>query len=74
MAGVTLVTDDDLAHSRKDPAFRHQLVAHNLDMLLSQLKRMRSNSAEEQDTGQIREGVDLAVRLAELLQRLKQPA
>lgn len=74
MASVTLVTDDDLARSRKDPAFRHQLVAHNLDMLLGQLKRMRGSSAEAQDNGQIREGVDLAVRMAELLQRLKQPA
>ncbi len=73
MAGLTLVSDDDLARSRKDPAFRHQLVAHNLDMLLSQLKRMRNNKADEQSEGHIREGVDLAVRLAELLQSLRQP-
>src|ERR1700730_8696479 len=29
---TVLVTDSDLAHARQDPAFRHQLVAHSLEL------------------------------------------
>jgi len=39
MHGTAIVTDDDLARARQDPAFRHQLVADSLDMLLRELKR-----------------------------------
>ena len=71
MSDVALVTDDDLERARLDPAFRHQLVADNLELLLGALNRMRSRqSADGKNTSQIREGVDLAVKLAELLQRI----
>ena len=72
MRAVALVTDEDLARSRVDPAFRHRLVAENLELLLTQLNRLRSGAADAQRAKHIREGVDLAVRLAELLQRLEQ--
>jgi hypothetical protein len=63
-----LVTDDDLARARTDPEFRQQLLAHNLERLLEALNRMRE--AEDAGTaGQIREGVDLAVKLADRLQQ-----
>jgi hypothetical protein len=72
MSKIALVTDDDLARSRTDPAFRHRLVADNLELLLDELKRLRTGKIDEQRTRQIREGVDLAVQLAEILQRIEQ--
>jgi hypothetical protein len=72
MRTVALVTDDDLARSRVDPAFRHRLVADNLELLLTQLNRLRGGKTDERRAKQIREGVDLAVKLAEILQRIEQ--
>jgi hypothetical protein len=68
------ITDADLAQARQDPAFRHQLVANNLELLLAKLNRLRSSGPDVVRTRQIREGVDLAVRLAELLQRVAHQA
>ena len=54
---------------RNDPAFRQQFLAQNLDRLLEALKRMRRASSQNADTArQIREGADLAVKLADRLQ------
>ena len=72
MRATALVTDDDLARSRVDPEFRHRLVADNLELLLDQLNRLRNGKADAQSAKQIREGVDLAVQLAEILQRIEQ--
>jgi hypothetical protein len=72
MPAADLVTDDDLARARHDPAFRHQLVADNLEMLLSELNKLRTRTGQDRKMArQIREGVDLAVQLADLLQRLE---
>ncbi len=70
MSAFNVVTDADLARARQDPAFRHQLVADNLEFLLNELNTLRSVRADAMDSKQIREGVELAVKLAELLQRL----
>ena len=70
MSDVALVTDDDLARAKLDPAYRHQLVADSLEMLLSELNRLRARPGVDKNASQIREGVDLAVKLAELLQRV----
>ncbi len=70
MSKGTLVTDTDLARARADPAYRHQLVADSLELLLGELNKLRSRDASAKNARQIREGVDLAVRLAELLQRI----
>ena len=72
MRDIALVTDEDLARSRADPEFRHRLVVGNLELLLNQLNRLRNGKADAQNAKQIREGVDLAVQLAELLQRIEQ--
>ena len=65
-----LVTDDDLARARSDPDFRQQLLAQNLERLLEALNDMRrSNSTDPKSVRQIREGVDLAVKLADRLHR-----
>ena len=70
MSDVALVTDDDLARAKLDPAFRHQLVADSLELLLSELNKLRAQPGADKNSNQIREGVDLAVKLAELLQRV----
>jgi hypothetical protein len=70
MPKVTIASEDDLEHARADPAFRQQLMTENLDMLLSQLSRLRTKAGSKPEAARhIREGADLAVKLAELLQR-----
>ena len=59
-----LITDDDLTRARRDPDFRQRFYADNLDQLLEKLNEMRKNGG---DAGLIKEGVDLAVKLAERL-------
>jgi hypothetical protein len=71
MRETALVTDDDLARARVDPQFRHRLIADNLDLLLGELNRLRSGKTDGRRAKQIREGVSLAVKLAEILQRIE---
>jgi DNA-binding transcriptional LysR family regulator len=64
------VTEDELVRARIDPAFRQQFLAQNLDRLLEALKKTRLATNQNDDTArQIREGADLAVKLAGRLQR-----
>ncbi|MGH6769425.1 MAG: hypothetical protein ACRECO_10455 [Xanthobacteraceae bacterium] len=71
MGETHMVTDSDLARARTDPEFRHKLVADSLELLLSELNRLRNRSGSDPKRArQIREGVDLAVKLADLLQRI----
>ncbi|MCC6888869.1 MAG: hypothetical protein IT536_10065 [Hyphomicrobiales bacterium] len=67
-----LVTEEDLARSRLDPDFRHRLVAASLERLLAALTHLRNGKTDRGQAGQIREGVGLAVQLAEILQRMEQ--
>jgi hypothetical protein len=63
------VTDADLSRARSDPAFRQRLLEQNLEALLVGMKRLRgSPPSGGADAKQLREGVELAVRLAELIQ------
>lgn len=66
-----LVSEDDLERARRDPEFRQQLLAQNLERLLQALNEMRKvpDSDSPAAARQMREGVDLAVKLAERLQR-----
>jgi hypothetical protein len=74
MRDIPLVTDADLERARNDPEFRHRLVADNLELLLNELNRLRNrDGADPKRARQIREGVDLAVQLADLLQRIEAP-
>ncbi|MBS0532423.1 MAG: hypothetical protein JSR72_00060 [Proteobacteria bacterium] len=68
---VDLVTEDDIERARKDPGFRQELLAKNLEQLLAALNEMRRNNGDRDPDGarQIREGVDLAVKLAGRLQK-----
>jgi hypothetical protein len=65
---IALATDADLARARHDSVFRHELLAENLELLLAQLNRLRGLDSNATRARQIREGVELAVRLADLLQ------
>ena len=66
------VTDDDLARARLDPVFRQKLLTDSLETLLAKMQKRRksSPSAVSSGEGQLREGVELAVRLAELIQKV----
>ena len=66
----TPVTENDLARARTDAGFRQQMLADHLERLLSALNAMRrNNDVDPVSARQIREGVDLAVKLAEKLQQ-----
>ena len=68
-----LISEDDIERARIDPAFRQQLLAENLERLLHALNTMRRNGdADPASARQIREGVDLAVKLADRLQKNEQ--
>jgi len=63
------VTDEELTRARRDPAFRQRLLSQNLEVLLSGIKKLRkAPTPTGEDSKQIREGVELAVRLAEIIQ------
>jgi hypothetical protein len=65
MSGV--VTEDELARARIDSAFRQQFLAQNLDRL-DALNKMRRASDQNADTaGQLRQGANFAVKLADRL-------
>jgi hypothetical protein len=71
MRNTDMVTDSDLARARTDPEFRRKLVADSLELLLGELNRLRNRGGSDPARArQIREGVDLAVKLADLLQRI----
>ena len=67
MTGV--VSEEDLARARTDTVFRQRLMAESLDRLLALLNQMRRDTDGNPGRArQIREGVDLAVKLADRLQ------
>jgi len=69
------VTEDELARARTDPAFRQKLLSQNLEVLLAGIKKLRkAPAAKGPGDKQIREGVELAVRLAELIQGPAKPS
>ena len=69
MSSFAPITDMELARARQDPAFRQRLLQQCLDLLLSGMQRQRqARGAANGSEAQIREGVELAVRLAEMIQ------
>lgn len=70
MLDFTAVTDEDLQRARRDPVFRRKLLAEHLEVLLAMLNKMRSSSTplDTASSGRIQEGLDLAAKLADLLQ------
>lgn len=72
MADFIAVTDEQLARARQEPEFRRKLLADNLETLLTTLNRVRNSrqAADPAYARQIRDGVELAVKLADLLQAI----
>jgi len=68
MSSFAPVTEAELVRARSDPAFRHKLLQQSLDSLLARLQRERRPGRATATAVQMREGVTLAVRLAELIQ------
>jgi hypothetical protein len=70
MSAYAPVTDTELARARSDPAFRRKLLEQSLETLLASLQRLRQTAAPKDSAAaaQMREAVELAVRLAELIQ------
>ncbi|MGA2893790.1 MAG: hypothetical protein ABSE22_13035 [Xanthobacteraceae bacterium] len=70
MSTYSPVTDADLARARLDQAFRQKLLAQSLEALLKGIKKSRGTALPPAGGAakQLREGVELAVRLAELIQ------
>jgi hypothetical protein len=64
------VSDEDLARARTDPAFRQKLLTGSLDTLLAKIHKLRKSAKSAPGDAQLREGVELAVRLAELIQKV----
>lgn len=66
-----LISEEDIERARTDPGFRQELLAKNLERLLAALNLARKNNGEKDPkcAKQIREGVDLAVKLAGRLQK-----
>ncbi len=73
MVDFTAVTEEDLERARQDPAYRRKLLSDNLEVLLLTLNKMRraNSTLDKSAARQIRDGVDLAVKLADLLQTAK---
>jgi hypothetical protein len=66
------VTDADLARARRDAEYRQKLLTDNLDRLLVELSRLRNDpgAINKARALQMREGAQLAVKLADLLHGL----
>ena len=72
MVEFSAVTDEQLERARHDPAFRRKLLSDNLELLLVTLNRMRNaGKADAAAVSEVRAGVDLAVKLADMLQPAK---
>ena len=74
MNSFSPVTEAELSRARSDPSFRLRLLQQSLDALLSKLQRQRQASAAAAvNARQMREGVALAVRLAQMIQSGAEP-
>jgi hypothetical protein len=65
-----LITDSDLARARQDKAFRQQLLIESLELLLAELSKLQRAAKNTASANQVRDGVELAVKLADLLRRV----
>jgi hypothetical protein len=73
MSQFSQVIEAELARARDDPAFRQRLLQQSLDILLCKLRKERKTARDGTADAQLRKGVTLAVRLAELIQTAVNP-
>ena len=64
-----VVTDSDLARARQDREFRQRLLTESLELLLGELSKLQRAAPSGARADQVREGVELAVKLADLVRR-----
>jgi hypothetical protein len=72
MTEFKAVTDELLARARANNALRCQIVADHLEVLLAKLSRLKTMPRAAKDpviSVQIKDGVAMAVRLADILQK-----
>jgi hypothetical protein len=74
MRDFKLVTEADLARARVDAFFRQQLLTRSLEHLLGELSKLQHAPHDEARAGQVREGIELAVKLSDLLRRRRSGA
>jgi hypothetical protein len=70
MGESRLVTDSDLARARHDTGFRQRLLTESLELLLGELSKLQRAAQNAAHGEQIREGVELALKLTDLLRRM----
>ena len=63
------ITDTDLARARADVSFRQEMLTRSLECLLAELSRLQHAPQSPARARQVREGIDLAVKLSDLLRR-----
>ena len=71
MSDIVTVTDADLERARHDPDFRRKLLTDSFERLIARLEAMNESPGEpdSREARHGREGLDLAVKLANILQR-----
>jgi hypothetical protein len=75
MKKFVAATEEDICRARHDPAFRQQLLTTNLDQLLTLLQRLKQANEQHRTTRgtrQLREGAQLAARLADIIRELEE--
>jgi len=70
MSEAPLITDGDLARAREDAGFRQRLLTDSLERLLAELNKLQRAANNSAQSAQMREGAELAVKLADLLRRI----
>ncbi|HWF97043.1 MAG TPA: hypothetical protein VG291_18995 [Xanthobacteraceae bacterium] len=70
MGEFPLVSESDLARARHDTGFRQRLLTESLELLLAELGKLQRAAQNAGSADQIREGVALALKLADLLRRM----
>jgi hypothetical protein len=70
MSEFPLVSDADLARARADADFRQRLLTESLELLLAELNKLQRACKDPAQSDQMREGAELAVKLADLLRRI----
>lgn len=72
MPPFPLISDADIARASRDRAFRQELLAGQLTALITALAAMKATPEATLPplAGQLEEGADLAVKLADLLKHL----
>lgn len=72
MPPYTLPSDEELARARSDTAFRRELLASNLQSLITAMALLKATPEATQPVlaNQLREGADLALQISDILKRL----